>query len=73
MLDLSRKSPLKILSINTRRVLAQLSIIPLGVGETSIISRCRGGGPLPIQIRSKTRRSRSDLKLTDLDPIYRYA
>ena len=63
MLDLSRKSPLKILSINTRRVLAQLLIIPLGIGETSS----------PNVVQEKRFPSASDLKLADLDPILRYA
>ena len=63
MLDLSRKSPLKILSINTRRVLAQLLIIPLGIGETSS----------PDVVQEKRFPSASDLKLADQDPIYRHA
>ena len=56
---LKKKTASQNLSINTRRVLAQLLIIPLGIGETSS----------PDVVQEKRFPSASDLKLADLDPI----
>ena len=56
---LKEKTASQNLSINTRRVLAQLLIIPLGIGETSS----------PDVVQEKRFPSASDLKLADTDPI----